>query len=181
MVIMLNRIAQDFSQLVSPIKFLFIRNSRRLTYHIIFPGVLAALLFCVQCWLGVPPVEFVSGVTGFLGFLLPTTFLSLVMVTTSTRESLDELTVGEPAPEVMELRRGVKVKESLTRRRYVCLLLGYLVFLQLALVAYGSALISLGYVSVVCSILYHFTLSNLIINALHSFFYFCDRLHRSNN
>lgn len=110
----------------------------------------------------------------------------LAAIATFQNGPLDNIMKGSP-PELKQIRGGKEFIEKLTRRRFLAIVFGYLVFLSFSLFLAGIFAVSLladpadGETSAVRLIflsIYSFGLTSLIMVTLLSLHYLIDRIHR---
>lgn len=185
----------DIFQLFRPLDFLKIQNARRGVYQLKIPLAFASIIIFLQSY-GQDNFDvlandaFIAKTILFLQILVPFTIAALAAVATFPSQIMDTKLSGNPKPKLRRKVRGEYIDEELTRRRYVCLLFGYLALLGIILLLIGIILpdivrlltmISwLGEKSVQYAVLglFAFLSGNLLSNTLLGLFYLSDRIHR---
>jgi hypothetical protein len=130
-------------------------------------------------------------ITGILQILTGFYIASLAAVATFDKQGMDDPMPGKPIALNVK-RRGHTKSEILTRRRFLCLLFGYLALLSFFLYFLGAianlvtdnvkyllpvashSLIKWGFVFA-----YLFLTVNLVTTTLHGLYYMVDRIHRA--
>lgn len=176
--------------------YLKIKHSQKSRYDFFIPTIVAAsgTIFLII----LPhPVPFfgergvISVITGILQMLTGFYIVSLAAVATFQKRGMDEKMPG-PSIELEVTTKGQKKKiEELTRRRFLCLLFGYLALLSFFLYFLGAAanllaenakyiipenyhaFVRWGFAGV-----YLFLTANLFTTTLHGLYYMVERIHR---
>lgn len=185
----------DMLQLFRPLDFLKVQNARRGVYQIKLPLIFAAIIIFLQSY-GKSSINiladdaFIARTMLFLQILVPFTIAALAAVATFPSKIMDTKLSGNPKPKLRRKVRGEFIEEELTRRRYVCLLFGYLALLGILLLLLGIILPDiirllamipwLGGEPVQYAALgiFAFMSGNLLSNTLLGLFYLSDRIHR---
>ncbi len=129
-------------------------------------------------------------IVGLLQILTGFYIASLAAVATFNKSDMDSKMKGEPA-KLSVLVRGVPVTEELTRRRFLCLMFGYLSFVSIFLYfAGGVANLFSSHIAGLLPLklhswakwlfvwIYLTITANLIVTTLLGLFYMSDRIHR---
>lgn len=182
-------------RLLAPLSYLRIEREDKVTDELVIPAVLTIIsVGILWCFSGRIPVfadkGVVSFIVGYLQIVSGFYIASLAAVATFNKESMDKPMPGIPV--VLPVTRRSKGRpETLSRRRFLCFLFGYLSLLSLVLYFSGSALILLAphiknilseaalaavKWSVIC--VYMFTTYNLLVTTLLGLYYMTDRIHR---
>ena len=175
--------------------YIRIRHPEKIKYDLYYP-LLLAVLFCVIFGLlpAAPKIfndqGLIKHITGMLQILTGFYIASLAAIATFNKEGMDSKMQGEP-PKLTTWRFGRTEVVELTRRRFLCLMFGYLSFLSFLLYFIGiGGMLSYENVKIVFQIKYHFwikwgfvfcylfLLSNLVITTLLALYYMADRIHR---
>ncbi|MDD5759351.1 MAG: hypothetical protein PHI06_09730 [Desulfobulbaceae bacterium] len=187
------------SRLFRPLDYVRIKHPHKVYYDLYFPLILASFFTLLFAYL---PVQtqiigkdgLVRIITDILQILSGFYIASLAAIATFNKAGMDDLMEGEP-PTLEVLYHGKTMTDKLTRRRFLCLLFGYLSLLSLFLYFLGavSALLSANFKYLFGHQLwwlakakwtfvwmYLFLTSNLIITTLLGLFYMVDRIHRRN-
>lgn len=177
-------------RLRAPLAFFLIRHESWWQYNIIYPLVVAAFTTVIYFLLPVrPPLMgdngILKGIQDLLIVLVPLLIVALAAVATSDRTILDTNPAGQQF--TVDIGLGPRL---LTRREFVCYMLGYLTWVSLALllaiftarVFYPSLLVIgatwLEIIRIVSVFVFMLVASNLLITTLWSLFYLTDRLNR---
>lgn len=130
----------NLSFLLSPLDWWRVRHPAVRALNLAVPG-LVALAMAALVWLAPGKVnlfgEFglVHQANGLMQILAGFYIASLAAIATFNRPGLDETMKGDP-PRLK--RSGTLKEEELTRRRFLCLLFGYLSFAAIALYVVGA-------------------------------------------
>ncbi len=186
----------DLLQLFRPLDFLKVQNARRVVYQLKLPLVFACAIIFLQSY-GRDSFDvladdaFIAKTILFLQILVPFTIAALAAVATFPSKIMDTKLSGNPKPKLRRKVRGEFVEEELTRRRYVCLLFGYLALLGIILLLMGIILpdvlrlivmlpwVSEDAVQYAALGVFAFLAGNLLSNTLLGLFYLSDRIHRT--
>jgi len=184
------------SRLFKPLNYLKIIHPQKSYYDYYIPAIIAIMATGLIYILPVPVRFFgdsgiVAAITGILQILTGFYIASLAAVATFKKEGMDQPLAGTPV-EINIIVRGKKKRENLTRRRFLCLLFGYLALLSIFLYFLGVGsnllvnnakhLVPSSYHPIVRSgfvYFYLFLSANLITTTLHGLYYMVDRIHRS--
>lgn len=182
-------------QLLTPIRYLFIRHPAKRLLDWVVPALLASIV--TSALLSLPhPVRvlgesgLISIFTNLLQILVGFYIAALAAVATFERSGMDEPLAGEPV-QMVELCNGHLTTVNLTRRRFLSMMFGYLSFLGLALYFFGALVTLLAEnlrvvipdemrISAIGAFLffYLFWASNLLVTTLLGLHYLSDRIHR---
>lgn len=181
--------------LITPLNYLRVRHriKRLLDFHFPLAGagfVMAVILFLPERVPILGPGGIISVITDLLQILVGFYIAALAAVATFANPAIDRELDGDPMLITVK-RRGQKRELSLTRRRLLSLLFGYLAFLSLSLYFAGSVanllrnnLVLLipvelqavtGYFFL---FFYLFLTANLITTTLFGLHYLAERVHR---
>lgn len=189
---------QLVGQLFTPLRYLRIENPQKRWFDVWFPlGItaLAMALLVASPWhikiFGVDGL--IAAITGLLQILIGFFIASLAAVATFQRPGLDATIEGTPAS-LKETRRGRAVTVSLTRRKFLCYLFGYLALVGIILYFAGELAILLAsdvkvwtpqavvpLVKWSAVALYLFATANVFVTTLLGLHYMTDRIHRDNH
>lgn len=182
-------------RLLTPFSYLRIEREDKVKDELIIPAILTMLgLSCLWLLSGKIPVFSEKGLISFIvnylqivsGFYIA----SLAAVATFDKDSMDKPMPGLPTI-LPRVKRGRDADETLSRRRFLCFLFGYLSLLSLILYFGGSALIliaptlktmlsesSIMYLKWSTITIYLFVTFNLLVTTLLGLYYMTDRIHR---
>lgn len=183
------------ARLLKPLDYLRIKVVEKLRYDFVYPLVLGTGLTLLLFFYPLPVKVF--GTDGLLDLIVKilqilTGFYiaSLAAVATFNKADMDELMSGKP-PTLKVFKNGKETQERLTRRRFLCLMFGYLAFISISLYFIGgfANLFSYNISQLIPIVLktpvkwvfvwsYLVITSNLIVTTLLGLFYMCDRIHR---
>lgn len=185
-------------KLLSPLDYLKIRHKEKVWYDYYLPIGLSAIIMLAIYSLPIRPVLLghdgvVYHITELLKMLTGFYIASLAAIATFNKPSMDEVMPGD-SPTITVLFRGKKTTSQLTRRRFLCLLFGYLSFLSMMLYFVGAFAGLMGknvlslfnariydFVKLAFIYLYFFWVCNLIITTLLGLSYMIDRIHRDDS
>jgi len=126
-------------QLLRPLSYLFIRDRSKIWFDFIFPGVFTLLILAGYVVIPVKP-NVIAGTESIFenisqfALTMPGFFLvALSAVATFNHENMDKR-LPYPTPYVYNNIKGVATKIELTRRRFLCMLLGYLTYISILFV-----------------------------------------------
>ncbi len=183
------------TRLLKPLDYIKIKASQKRAYDLWYPlGTGTAITFIIYI---LPFKITIFGSSGLIELIIEilqilTGFYiaSLAAVATFHKPDMDKPMAGT-APKLKELVRGVEVISSLTRRRFLSYLFGYLAFICIFLYFLGGSanLIAPGIIKFIPVYLlapvkwfflwfYLVVTSNMIVTTLIGLFYMCDRIHR---
>ena len=183
-------------RLFIPLDYIRIKHPEKKIYDSVIPLTLSASTVFLFITLPLPMKIFgqnglVSYITGFLQTLIGFYIASLAAVATFNRDGMDDLMKGK-TPTLKVKDKGQKIVQKLTRRRFLCLLFGYLSFIGIFLYFFGvfSELfadniklilpVSLHPYSKLTFIFIFMTITyNLLVTTLFGLFYLVDRIHRN--
>ena len=183
--------------LIRPLDYLRIRHPKKRRYDSWLPLGLTAVSIIGLAALPLPIQIFgddglLSIFTGFLPVLIGFYIAALAAVATFDRQGMDDPMPGE-TPEIWVTFHGERESQLLTRRRFLCLMFGYLSLLSFVLFgvsAFGNLLESnihalvpyeakaFPYVRWGLLAAYLFLASNLLVTTLLGLYYMTDRIHR---
>lgn len=184
----------DALKLLKPFLFLKIKNGNHAIYQICIPIVLSVVIyFLTGISNGGPSFEFYSQVQQFLFVLAPFNLAALAAIATFQATSLDSPLSGMNKPVLVRVVRGASQEETLTRRRFLTLLFGYITALCFALIvlgllhalvgnAFAAALKEFWWYSYLKSfyfLLFVYLLMLILVNTFFGLFYLVDRIHRN--
>ncbi len=182
-------------RLLYPLNYWLIKHPEKKWYDFIFPAILTVLFlfFYISMPLSVclsGPEGILTAIMNLLQMLIGFYIASLAAVATFNKPGMDDLMRGTP-PTLMTKVRGKKQSKELTRRRFLCLLLGYLaltgvglyfsgklavLFKENLLFFLGSQYYEIGKLAFVA--FYVYAASHLIVTTLLGLYYMVDRIHR---
>jgi len=184
------------SRLLRPLDYMRIRHPEKLSYDFIIPAILTALIVALLLLLP-KPVQLsgkdglFAAIVGLLQILTGFYIASLAAIATFKKEGMDQTMPGDPPTLKTSFRGKIRI-DQLTRRRFLCLMFGYLAFVSVFLyfVGNGALLVSDNLKLVIsaklypivkwsCVTAYLFITSNLIITTLLGLYYMVDRIHRN--
>lgn len=176
------------SRFLRPLLFLRVRMKGLSHYLWMYPLLwsflfwlfLAAALFFFQADIASVLQKLVKGSSTLLA-VLPGIFILVLMALAAIKASnVDVPLQGGRA--TLKSREGEVEERDLSRRRFLCLLFGYLAFLGLTLffVNLGLAATKASFVWLVCAGIYSFFFFQMVSLILLALFYFCDRIYWEN-
>ena len=183
------------SRLFRPLDYLRIEHPQKKKFDIIIPLILSIIstgLFAILP----QPIKLFSDcgliffVTDLLKILSGFYIASLAAVATFNGPGMEQNIAGKPI--ILEkIYKGKKTKEELTRRKFLCLLFGYLSFMSIFLYFLGAGSILLkenikivfpnivnDYLKYLFIFCYSILVYNLLITTMHGLYYLVDRIHR---
>ena len=172
-------------RMLSPLRYLAIRHTAKIAFDWGFPAILTAATLAVFILLPIrPPIVGDKGVLrqlhDLIGLLAAFFVAALAAVSTVDRKSLDAPMIGTPP---------ILYGEALSRRRFVCMLFGYLSFVAFAL--YLCSIIAdvfapslravvtpswLGYLKVTLGGAYGFAFWNMSTTTMLGIWFLVDRV-----
>lgn len=177
-------------RLATAIDYLRIDQGSKHRYDLTIPIVISVALMTLYFFLPIKPSiigdgSIVHQINSVIQILTGFYIASLAAVATFKSERLDEVMKGSDPATLM----GSKGEETLTRRRFLCLLFSYLVTLCFVLIIAGVSaeivsknlrLLPLEVFEVskyAALLLYTFLVSQLIVVTLLGLYYIADKLH----
>lgn len=177
--------------------FLRLRSEDIFWYQWIYPTAIAATLIMGFHWFGSQLVTFdaeklVADINSLMGILVGFYIAALAAVSSFTNENLDQVMKGR-APTLTATRQGQKIKETLTRRRFLAVLFGYCATVAIIVYIFGVLQIQLSVahpqdesLPTILWLFEHFSwalytwlLSSLLVATLLSLHYLVERMHRA--
>lgn len=186
---------RSLPMLLRPLDYLRIRHDAKPLFDWWIPVVIALLLTIGIVLLPVRVVllgeaGLIAGFNSLLQVLTGFYIAALAALATFNKAGMDELMAGDP-PRLLTSVRGHDTEIRLTRRRFLCLMFGYLALASMLLYLGGLAANLLrdnlailmpvetnGIVYLVSVFLYLFLSSNLVVTTLLGLYYMSDRIHR---
>lgn len=183
------------SRLFKPLDYLRIKHSEKIWYDLWIPLICSIISFFILFFLPKPIQIFgtnglIKIFTGLLQILTGFYIASLAAVATFNKDGMDQEMSGDP-PTLKIIYRGKYQIDKLTRRKFLCLLFGYLSLLSLILyfIGEGSNLIIdnikflfpvQAHIYIKWSFIWIFLLLsfNLFISTLLGLFYMAHRIHK---
>ncbi|MBU1564262.1 MAG: hypothetical protein KJ630_01375 [Proteobacteria bacterium] len=187
---------KSLSRLLRPLDYVRIKHPEKLSYDLLFPFLSTLIIVTILIFLPKPVkllgdgglldaiVQLLQMLTGFY-------IASLAAIATFKKAGMDNPMPGEP-PTLKTTSRGKIRIDQLTRRRFLCLMFGYLAFTSVLLyfVGKGAILVSdnmsillpgiiFALLKWVFITVYLFIASHLIITTLLGLYYMVDRIHRT--
>lgn len=184
------------AKLFRPLDYLRIKHSEKLWVDYYAPLVMTFLFIIFIYNLPLSLKIFgdkglIEIITGILQILTGFYIASLAAISTFNKKGMDDIMPGEP-PTLKVSYRGSIRTDRLTRRRFLCLMFGYLAYLSLILYFLGETanlikenamiIVAVQYHAMVKWVfvsIYLFLSNNLIITTLLGLYYMVDRIHRS--
>jgi hypothetical protein len=184
------------SLLLRPFDYLRIRHDAKNLFDWWIPIALAIATVAIVAvlpqrisLLGNPGL--VSGFSGLLQVLTGFYIAALAALATFNKDDMDKLMSGDP-PRLLTTVRGEDKEIRLTRRRFLCLMFGYLSLLSLLLymIGLGAQLFGNNVAALVRSedirtafyysalFFYSLVMFNMVITTLVGLYYMADRMHR---
>lgn len=188
---------EALSRLFKPVDYIRIKHPAKLKYDIWIPLMLSLVGTALLYFLPKPvPIFSERGYTSIISQLLQilTGFYiaSLAAIATFEKKDMDAVMPGEPVTLKIEDRAGHIKITTLTRRKFLCLMFGYLSFLSIFVYFLGtfSNLLAINakeifspkwHVPLKWSFvwLYSFLVANLMTTTLLGLYYMTDRIHRT--
>ena len=185
---------KDSLKLLKPLAYLLLRHESLRTFQWYLPLFLSIVASLVFLFLPAKPTftaadGLIPIVTRLLQILTGFFIASLAAVSTFDKRNMDELMSGT-APYLLIRVNGEKVKDELTRRRFLCYLFGYLSLLSFGLYFLGSlsslaaenlhVVIPVKYFSAcrfTCLFIYLLFTFQLIVSTLLGLYYMTHRIH----
>ncbi len=135
-------------KLFSPLGYLRIKHEEKKWYDFIIPLIGSVIVTFVYYFSSnkIPLIGnggLLSQVNGLLQVLIGFYIAALAAVSTFSNATIDEVMSGDP-PTLIEKFRGRKLKVTLTRRRFVCYLFGYLALTSFVLFCIGLISLLIG-------------------------------------
>lgn len=176
--------------LLSPLKYWKVRHPVKRLWDIVFPGIAAVVLTVIlQVWPKIPSPfgagGYLAGLQNLFAILGGFFVAALTLISTSDAKSLNQPVAGWP-----RVTFGDE-KAAIGRRRFLCLLFGYLAFscFGLYLIGFAAVLLAPGIDvsgvrwlpdvgSSAFLLIYNFWLAHLFVTTLVGLYYFTDRLQR---
>jgi hypothetical protein len=176
--------------LLAPLRYWRVRHPVKGMWDFLFPGVSAVCLTsALMLWPAIPSpytaTGFLGGLQNMYAILGGFFVAALTLLSTADSRALRQPLAGSPPPKF-----GTEVA-PLDRRRFLCLLFGYLAFsafglyalgFMATLLAPGAREIFTGSSRTIASILflfgYNFWLSHVFVSTMVGLYYFTDRLQR---
>lgn len=187
---------RDITRLFRPLDYTRIKHSTLVFYSVSLPLLVSLCITAVLLYLPlnvniIGDGGLVALITDLLQILTGFYIASLAAVATFDKEGMDQKMPGGTPPTLEIKLKGKNKTETLTRRRFLCLLFGYLSFLSIFLYFLGSVtqLLEHNVKALFAGDLYTFLKwsfvefflflsANLIVTTLLGLFYMVDRIHR---
>jgi len=182
-------------QLLTPLSYLRIKHPLKQRFDVAIPASIASLITAILIFLPIEVKLFgnsglIDIITGLIQILTGFFIASLAAVATFQRSTMDEPLAGNQATLATKIK-GVSKNISLTRRRFLSFLFGYLAFSGICLYFLGSSANLLlenarmlipaqahSFVKWMFIYLYLFGTSNLLVTTFLGLHYMTDRIHR---
>jgi hypothetical protein len=182
--------------LFTSLSFLKIKSPDLLWFKWIYPTILGGLLQLGFWLLPSQPILFGLGgiidmANSLLGMLIGFYIAAMAAIATFPNSSLDQPMKGRPLTITVK-RNNQKISETLTRRRFLCMLFGYCAFTSIVIYLLGSVsrlvmpsmvaidfllrwkiFFKFGWLS-----FYFFMSSSLLVTTLLGLHYLIERMHR---
>jgi preprotein translocase subunit SecG len=176
--------------LLSPLKYWQVRHPVKRLWDIVLPGLAAVVLtVLLQVWPKIPSPfgagGYLAGLQNLFAILGGFFVAALTLISTSESKALNQPLAGWP-----RVTFGNE-KTAIGRRRFLCLLFGYLAFscFGLYLMGFAAVLLAPGIDDVgvrwlpnvgssAFLLVYNFWLSHMFVTTLVGLYYFTDRLQR---
>lgn len=183
------------SRLLKPFDYLRVKVVEKYKYDYVYPIVIGSISTLFFFYYPKPLQIFgqngiISLIIGIVQMLTGFYIASLAAVATFKKKGMDDHMKGQTA-ELKIMKKGVCDIETLSRRRFLCLLFGYLAFISIVVYFTGGlANIVAPTVSNFISIklrmivkwgflwFYLVVTANLLVTTLLGLFYMIDRIHR---
>jgi len=184
----------DILQLLKPLQYLCVTNTRRGLYQVFLPAIITAITILLVIISDKTVSDALKAIfekaSTILVLMIPFNITALAAIATFQSPNLDSPLSGNPVPSLRRKVRGVYADEILTRRRYLCLLFGYMSVLGIimfllciaAAVVGGMLAHSPGgtpYFEWLMIAIISFLSGNYLTNTLLGLFYLSDRIHRN--
>lgn len=186
------------SHLLRPLDYLRIKHPQKTKIDIVIPFILSAGSTIIAIILPLPIKLFaygglVASVTNLLQILSGFYIASLAAVATFNKPGMDQKLAGKPV-KLKQRFKGTFKEEELTRRRFLCLLFGYLSLMSIFIYFFGAVsnifrenirVIFPGtmhlYLRITFIFSYLFFFFNLLLTTLYGLYYLVDRIHRADS
>lgn len=121
--------------------FLRVKHDKLIYCQWIMPIIVSCLITGVFQYLPVEPkifgeVSLVSGINSLLGIMIGFYIASIAAIASFNRDSLDDIMAGTP-PTLTIIIEGQSKIESLTRRRFFCIIFGYCAVISILIYMLG--------------------------------------------
>lgn len=184
----------DILQLLKPLQYLCVTNTRRGLYQLFLPAIITTITILLVVISDKDAPDALKAIfekaNAILVLMIPFNITALAAIATFQSPNLDSPLSGNPVPSLRRKVRGVYADESLTRRRYLCLLFGYMSLLGIIMFLLCMAAAVVGemlahtpsdasYFEWLMIAVISFLAGNYLTNTLLGLFYLSDRIHRN--
>lgn len=188
---------QKHTKIFTVFSFLRLRSADIFWYQWGYPTIIFALAYggsglISDGFFSFEGDKLINEVNTLMGILIGFYIAALAAVSSFTNENLDKIMKGR-APTLTSRRKGVDIKEKLTRRRFLAVLFGYCASSSIFLYIFGVIAVHVDYVQPVepwlmksvefaqegAWIFYMWLLSSLLVVTLLSLHYLVERMHRA--
>ncbi|WP_243359343.1 hypothetical protein [Fundidesulfovibrio terrae] len=183
-----------FSRLFRVVDYLRVTHESKYKYDFVAPLVLAIVMVALYVILPAKPKlvgadGLIVKINGLLQILPGFYIAALAAISTFNKSNMDEPMTGTPPRLVTHYRNK---PEQLSRRRFLCLMFGYLSALSIIICGLSSV-VDVGvnnlkifildenvfaYVKLVFMFIFSFMISNLFVTTFLGLYYLSDRIHR---
>lgn len=179
------------SRLLRPLLYFKIEHQFKRVYDIIIPSIISLAVLIVF-----PVFSFdyklleIAKSTSTLLVVLPGFYIAaLAAIATFKSSKIDNKIDGIDPPRLYSSENGYMKLRTLSRRRFLCFLFGYLSFISIVICMFNIFICIFSPHIPVCtfkyseiliyiiSFVYIFLLSHMLITTFLGLFYLCDRLH----
>lgn len=176
--------------LLSPLKYWRVRHPVKRLWDFVIPGATAVVVTTLlEVWPKMPPPfgvgGYLAGLQNLFAILGGFFVAALTLISTSESKALNQPLAGWPRVTFGNERTAIG------RRRFLCLLFGYLAFscFSLYLMGFAAVLMAPGtsaienrclikFGSIAFLFFYNFWLSHMFVTTMVGLYYFTDRLQR---
>ncbi len=187
---------KSLSRLLRPLDYIRIKHPEKLRYDLIYPFLMTIFIIGTLAILPKPvrllgPGGLLGAIVELLQMLTGFYIASLAAIATFKKAGMDQAMPGD-TPTLKTTSRGKIRIDQLTRRRFLCLMFGYLAFVSVLLYFVGKGAVIFNanmhlllpetiyvFVKWIFITSYLFAASHLIITTLLGLYYMVDRIHRT--
>lgn len=181
----------NLSKLFTVFSFFRLKSRDLRYFQYVYPTIFAVLVYIfykyfVCSYFSINRNIFSTSISNLMGVLIGFYIAALAAVTSFPNNNLDSIMSGN-APEIWEREKGAY--SSITRRRFLSMLLGYCAFIAIAIFIFGSinssiylvgdvSEMKLHLIRSISGFLYLWMLSSLFVVTMLCLHYLVDRMHR---
>lgn len=178
-------------RLLRPLLYLKIKHQHKMFYDFYVPCIMSclALFMCYVLQISIEINKLARETNIILGTLPGFYIAALAAIATFKNDSIDGRMDGIDSPQLFSSENGHLQSRPLTRRRFLCLLFGYLAFisifmciLNILILVFSDAfsyifLPQYSFLRVSFIFIYVFIFINMIVTTFLGLFYLADRIH----